>query len=649
MHQSNFFLKTAWQFFQKELSSGFVCFKNSGILLFFIFTIQFFSIKTSNAQNTIGFEASVDKQKVALNDYVEISFSVRNAQPDAFQPPPFNDFKIAGGPNQSSEMSVMNGAVSRNVTYSFYLAPKNVGIFTIPAATMRFRGKEFRTQPIAVEVVKANTKLSHNAAPNPFTGFPASPPNTPKTKSKTALSDAQLAKGIFIKAVPNKREVFVGEQITVEYKLYTRYGLSGKQFIKLPELKGFFPVEFKQFDSNTRRENIAGVSYAVQTLRKVALYAQQEGALTIDELGVQVDILTDAPEDPFNDPFFGAVQSVRPYEVLSAPVSVNVRNLPSDPSKKFNGAVGAYAMQAVVVPTNVTTDDAITMTLTVTGNGDLKRIGMPNIGLTDSTAFEVYEPKITDLSEETPNDITGQKRYEITFIPRKVGIFSLTPSFTYFDTQLKQYKTLVPKTFELNIAKGIKPIIAYNPLDTTQEKTREVRLLRPQHNTLYIGSAQNTLLGSTLFWLFMLLPFGAVAAMLTYKRFDMARANIDTTLLRQQKAKTMAQQHLAKAQKCHENNDSLGFYNELQKALLGYLGDKFNIGKADLNKPFLKNFLLSQNTNPALINDLIQILETCEIAVFGGAAMQNDAYRNTIYTKTLEIIKEIEADVKKIL
>jgi hypothetical protein len=337
-----------------------------------------------------------------------------------------------------------------------------------------------------------------------------------------------------------------------------------------------------------------------------------------------------------------------------------VRALPREQPKKFSGAIGAYAMQSIAVPTDVTTDDAVSVTLTITGNGDLKRIGMPNIGLDDSTAFEIYEPKVTDRSEETANDITGQKSYEITLIPRKVGKFMISPTFTYFDTQAKQYKTLQPKTFEINVAKGTKPIIAYNPLDTSVVKAREPRLLRPQRSSLdaSVGVGKNILLGSQLFWLLFILPFGAIAAMFAYKRIAKMRANMDTTLLRQQRANTVAQQRLAKAKILQMQNEGQArgtnptnnnFYNEVQKALLGYVGDKFGIANENLNKAFLKTFLLAQNLETDTINRLIAILEQCEIAVFGGINREDNAQRSTIFNETEGIITKIEESVKKIL
>ena len=613
-------------------------------LIFFIFI----TTSIASAQNTIVFESSLDRKKVALNEYVEISFAVRNAQPDAFIPPAFNDFSIAGGPNQSSEMSIINGAVSRNITYSFYLAPKTVGVFTIPPAIIKYRSKEFQTKSQTVEVVKANGKAA-NARPNPFAGLPnaANSPKSKATKPKSALTDVQLAKGIFVKAELNKREAFVGEQVTVEYKLYTRYPLSGKQFTKLPQLKGFFPVEFKQFDSNTKRENIGGASYAVQTLRKVALYPQEAGSLTIDALGVEVGVIEDNADDPFSDPFFGHAPSVRPYEVGSIPMTITVKSLPREQPKKFSGAVGVYSMQSIVVPTDVTTDDAVAVTLTITGNGDPKRIGAPSIGLDDSTAFEIYEPKVTDRSEETANDITGQKNYEITLIPRKVGDFTIAPSFTYFDTQTKQYKTLAPKTFDIHVARGKKPIVAYNPLDSTSAKSREPRLLRPQKTSFTVSNTKNVLLGSRLFWLLCATPFLGIIAMFAYKRSTAQRENLDTNALRQQRATSVAQQRLAQAQICHKNNDDLAFYNAIQKAILGYTSDNFGIANADLNKPFLQKFLQQQNIETSTIRAAIQILEQCEMAVFGGFTANNTMQRTQILAKTNEIITIIEAITKK--
>ena len=608
-------------------------------------------IKTASAQNSVSLQSRIDKEKVALNDYIEISFDVQNAQPDAFNPPRFNDFEIAGGPNQSSEMSVINGVVSRNVTYSYYLSPKKIGIFTIPAATMTYRGKQFQSQPVTVEVVKGNGKSGYNAPPNPFAQ------TTPPTNPKHKISDAKLAKGIFVKAEVNKRAAFIGEQITVTYKLYTRYALNGKQFTQLPQFKGFYPIEFKQFDSNTHRENVGGVSYSVETLRKIALFPQKEGVLNIDALGVQVGVIEDGDEN-----LLGIKQNIHPFDVISNAGTVAVRNLPNNKAQKlersenfdnFDGAIGTYAMQAVATPNTLTTDEAITINLTITGNGDLKRLGAPHLNLSDTTAFEVYQPKIIDRAEETTNDITGQKLFEYVIIPQKKGKFSIAPSFTYFDTQLKTYQTLRPKTFNFEVAQGKKTINTRAANDTIRRKNRPVTELRPQQASILASpKTDKPLFGSAIFWLLCLAPFMIVGLLVFYKKIKTERNDIDELTLRKLQAIEYATQRLAKAKICHKQNQNTLFYNEIQKALLGFVSDKFGINNAQLNKTFITSYLQNQNIPAEAIKRLTNILEKCEIAVFAGGNISNTD-DSTTRTHVLEeceyIIEAINKKVTRVL
>ncbi len=606
-----------------------------------------------SAQNAIRFEATVDQSKVALNDFLEVTFTVYNAQPEAFIPPPFNDFKIAGGPNQATEMNIVNGSVSRVTAYSFYLSPKNMGKFTIGAAKMQYRGRTFVTKPIAVEIVKANAQTGRNArpgknAPPPAASIPTIPnfssgaKPSGKSQKKQEITETQLAKGIFLRAEPSKKEAFIGEEITVEYKLYTKFGLNGKQFTALPQLKGFFPIEFKQFDSNTHRENVGGTTYAVQTLRKVALYPQKTGELLLDPLGVQVGVITDNPEDAFDDPFgFMGAQMVRPYETESSPVKLRVYDLPQDAPKSFKGAVGSFTFSAKVQKRALpsTTDEPLHLELTITGNGDFKRLGTPSLGI-DSTEFEVFDPTITDNTEETPNDIQGQKHYEFILQPRKTGKLQVAPSFTYFDTPSRRYKTLAADIIHLDIAQGSKPINkpAKDSLTATNHSPKGI--LEVNKAEVSFIPPSSPLLGSRLFWFLFFVPFLIIVAGGVYKRILYKQGNFSLAVLRRKKANTIAQDRLSKARLLLSQNKTTEFYNEIQKALWGFARDKFELSNAQLSKEYLLQNLPQKGVSVTNIQEFITLLSTCEIATFAGFMGENSNHEQ-ILAKAATLINKL--------
>ncbi len=601
-----------------------------------IIVICFFNIFFSNkifAQNAISFESRIDQSKVALNDFVEITFTVRNAQPETFDPPAFNDFKIAGGPNQVTEMNVVNGAVSRLISYSYYLSPKNIGKFNIGAARMTYRGRTFQTKPLTVEITKAGAQTGRNAKPNRNAPPPASIiPNIPgfsssksagNSKKKTELSEAQLAKGIFLRAEPSKKQAYIGEEITVEYKLYTKFGLNGKQLTILPQLKGFFPIEFKQFDNNIHRENVGGTTYAVQILRKVALYPQKTGELVLDPFGVQVGVIADNPADALDDPFgFMGAQMVRPFETESAPVKITVYDLPPGAPRNFNGAVGSFTFiaKAKAIPNN--TDEPLHLELIITGNGDFKRVSTPVLGV-DSSAFEIFEPKITDNTEETPNDIQGQKHYEYVLQPRKTGSLQVAPSFTYFDTPTKKYKTITAENFKFEVTQGKKPLAALKKDTLLANNTSPRGILRQNKTEVSFLKKNTPFLGSRTFWILFFIPFFSLAAAVFYKRILRDKSKMDLGFLRKKQAASTAQDRLAQARLLLAENNTTGFYNEIQKTIWGFLRDKYELTNAQLSKEYLLQNLPQKGVAIAQIEQFIALINTCEMATFAG--MTNNA------------------------
>ena len=593
------------------------------------------------AQSGIRFEASVNQPKIGINDFVEVSFNLSNANDDSFTPPPFNDFRITGGPNQSTQFAINNGSVSRSKTYSFFLSPRKVGSLTIGAATVTVGSKTFTTKPITIEVVKeaagSGNALAHNARPG-------TAPQVPKASKNPTISDKKLADGIYLHAVPSRSKAYIGEQITVDFKLYTRFDLSGKQFLQLPELKGFFPVEFKQFDSNTRREKINGTTYAVQTLRKLALFPQRAGTLTIDPMLIQVGVILDAggadPLDPFS--VLANVPLARPYELKSGIVNIQIKDLPANKPKNFTGAVGSFSMTVKSSPNALTTDDAVRVEMSVVGNGDFKRVQPPTLGIADSTSFEIYEPKITDAAEETPSDVQGQRKFEWVLLPHKIGTLTLAPTFSYFNTTTKTYENLsLPTPITVAVTAGKKPIVPLTRKDSTTASRAATGAMRPDKTNFTAATSHTPFFGSALFWLLSLMPFIVNIVVFGYRRYRASAAVINAAFIRRDRASTVAQKRLQEAAYFLHQKANRLFYDAISKAIYGYLTDKFELPTAALSHQYLQMTLPQKRVAPDEIAALIRLLNTCEMAIFAGAIDSATAAQRT-YDEAVAFIDSCE-------
>ncbi len=391
------------------------------------------------------FTASVNETTVADNERFQVSFtfsgsSINNLS--KFTPPSFENFLILSGPNQSTSIQIINGAQSASLTYTYLVQPKGIGTFTIGSAGISQAGNTYKSETIKITVVKGADKPKQQ-------------------KDDNQISEAEIAKNLYIRANVDKTRAFKGEQVTVVYKLYTRLSIASQMGInKLPQYQGFWAEELETSGNiNFTTEIIEGKQFRVGVLKKVALFPTQTGSLEVTPFELTVPIEKPKQrngksiwDDFFGDPF-GRSQ-IYEFNAKSNVVKIEVEPLPPGQPDFFKGAVGDYSFEAKLNNTTVKSNEPLTLNINISGTGNIKLLDMPELNLPNG--FEKYEPKINEQINRK-GKISGSKTGEYLFVPRVVGLREIPPiEFSYFDPSKKKYVTLKSESFKIDIKPGDK-------------------------------------------------------------------------------------------------------------------------------------------------------------------------------------------------
>ncbi len=583
------------------------------------------------------FEAGVDKNPVALGDQFTLSFTLSNAGVGGgknMKLPDLGRFHIMSGPNQSTNMQFINGAVSSSTTYSYVLQPKDMGKFTIAAATIEADGKQYATQPIVIEVVKGSPRQKQQAPPPDDVG-------------------AQIGDNLFLRAVVDKNRVILGEQINLTFKLYTRVSVSNYGVDKSPTMTGFWGEDIENPKNIAlSNETINGKQYRVGVIRKMALFPTQSGSLEVApmEVTTQVQVQTRSL-DPFDaffrDPFGRTVN----YKVKSEPIKIKVDPLPSGAPPSFKGAVGRFAMNTAVDKRTTKTNEPVTLKVTISGTGNIKVLEVPELELPKD--FEQYPPKVTDDINRQEGKISGSKTFEYLLIPRYPGRKTIKPlTFSYFDLGKREYVSLQSPQIELNVAQGAAlapPVIAGGNQEDVQLLSQDIRFIKVWQPSF--SRRGEFLYKSGVFVALVFLPLLGFAGTLVYARQRQAEM-LDAAGYRNRRALKVAQRGLKQAEQLLASKTSgssskkLEFYSEVSRALHKYLGDKLNIQQADLS---IENVLAALNTrsvNGEIPKALKLLWETCEMARFAPTSLEATAIQKT-FDEAKRLIVELERTLKK--
>ena len=565
------------------------------------------------AQQPITFTASTDARQVVVGGYFEVSFTLENGQGKNFQPPAFKNFNVLSGPNQSISTSSFNGKWSRTLTYSYNLQPKKIGKFKVGAASIIADGKKYTTKPLQVEVVKGKN-------------------NTATTQEELK---EQIETQIYIKAIPSSIEARVGEQIILDYKIYTSQQVENYNPVNELDYAGFFAEELRSYNSQVIKEVIDGVQYSTKVIKKVALFPQQAGILEIPPLRMQVAVAS-PNQTKRRRSIFSYPDLIR-IQVSTEMLNINVRDLPDNPPTSFSGAVGRYSMQAKTNSRQINTNDAFSVQLSVSGDGDLKLVQAPDLMLGDS--FEIFDTKVVDENALVPRQgrFVGKKIFDYLITPKYPGQFKLKPKFTYYDVDSLRYITLESEPLAIAIAQGdqSKAVI---PKDEEVTAT-----LRGIATTASWQKKSTPIFGSPLFYILLGLPLLLLGGAYFYKRHQFKLSNVDTEALRRQRANKVALKRLETANTFLKENKSRQFYDEVSRAMLDYVSDKLNIPFSKMSKDNVRDKLLELKVSETPIQQFIHIIKTSEMALFAGK--DNSSAMQEVYEQAVEVVSGVEAEL----
>ena len=583
------------------------------ILFILIFTI------TSTVFSQVKFEAKVSKDKLGINERLRIDFEM-NEDGDNFVPPSFSDFTVVGGPNTSVKNQWVNGKRSYNKTYSYFLAPKKQGKFTIKQAVIEIDGETYKTFPVTITVTQAVDK-------------PNGPPDASDIASENIHLIAEVSKG----------NPYLNEAITVVYKLYVsrETGVSGWREKDTPTYNDFWSqnIEVKGFP--TQNAQYKGEDYRYVVVRKTVLYPQKTGELKLEPL--VLDVTVEVPTNKY-DIFGRPIVTKVPRVVTAGSRTINVKPLPEEgkPSD-FKGAVGDFSFNVTTSKTQLNATESLQAEIEVTGKGNLKLFELPR--LTVPSSLEVYEPEHKENVKTNLSGMQGSISDTYTIVPQYKGKYPIpSMTFSYFDLNTKSYKRLSSDEIVIDVIEGPTASSATNNSTNTSVK----QTVRPNTNTFaFIKTEANlkpisetSFFKSSLFWLLLLVPFLLIPlAIFIRKNKDKRDADVQGNRIR--KADRFAKKYLNESKKALGQKEA--FYIALEKALHNYLKAKLNIETSDFNKEKIEKLLSHRHVANDVIPEFISILESCELARYSPitqVTMQND------YDKAAKTISLIDKQLR---
>jgi len=577
------------------------------------------------------FNASVSGTRIGLSDQFQVSFTFEGQDINSirgFTPPNFGNFLVLSGPNQSTSMQIINGAVSASISFSYYLQPRSMGSFTIGSASINYKGTAYKTNPVKIEVTKGSTQ------------------NTPQNqKQEAAVSDKEIAENLFIRASADKQKAFKGEQVTVTYKLYTRLTIGSQMAIsKLPQYQGFWAEELETSNNITfTTENVNGKQYRVGVLKRVALFPTENGQLSVTPFELKVPVIIQKKrkssgsifDDFFNDPFFSRGETVE-YNAKSNTIKIDVLQLPGNAPASFNGAVGSFTMNSQINTTKTKTNEPISLKVDIAGSGNIQLLNVPELNL--PSGFEKYEPK-TNEEVSRGGIVSGKKSIEYLIVPRTAGEKEISPlEFTYFNPAKKAYVTLHTPLYTVKVDQGANDSKMYAGREGVKQLGNDIRFIKTSINDLDKKSA--SLLNSAGFLIASIFPLFAAVGLISWKVKNNKLAG-NAQLLRYTKAQKMARSRLKKAKQLMDQNKQTGFYAEISLALFGYLEDKLHIPKADFTIDRAVSELQASDIEPSLSDQFRYCAERTDYIRFAPPA-DAAADMSDIYNQSANVIVELE-------
>lgn len=553
----------------------------------------------------ISFTATVDRNSIAAGEYAKLTVTLSNSR-ESFQAPDFGGLVVVQGPFENSSFNYVNGRMSSSAARTWVLTGTDPGKFTIGAAKVRIGNGIMQTEPIVIEVTKGTAKPSD------------------ASESQGQQRDSNL----FATIALSKGKARVGEQVVATYTLYSRYANIELSKYELPKMDGFWAEEIDLGDTNWEDQlrTVNGLQYRVAVLKRQVLFPQRSGTLRIAPIELECIV---------NRSFFNRGSLVK---VRSNVVELNAMALPSNRPEGFNGAVGEMGMAVKVDRNTVKANEAIELTVTYTGRGNLKLIEAPQLNFPND--FEAYDPKVTDRINVTGSGMSGSRSFQYLVIPRHEGEFPLDPIvFSYFDTQQGAFRTTRSDDLTIQVTPGdggpTAQVQRPNKMDV-EVLGKDIRYIRT--GDLDLEPVGKHLFGSVPWLLGMGTPALAFLLFLGWRKKH-AADSADVVGTRRKRADKVARERLNEAEQALRASDRSTFYDALGRALHGYLGDKFAMGPAETAAANIKDRFTAFTNGEELAASYIELLEACDMARY---APVEDRPRQQLYEQAAELIRRTE-------
>ncbi|MBT27430.1 MAG: BatD protein [Flavobacteriaceae bacterium] len=578
----------------------------------FVYISFLFFLNISFSQ--VKFEAEVSKTKLGVNENLRVDFKM-NKDGDNFSPPSFNGFRVVGGPNQSVSNSWINGVRTFSKTYSYFLTPEKKGNFTIGQASIEIDGDIYKTLPVKVQVTEAvESSLS-----------PGSP-------SSVVDDDIELSIEI------SKSNPYLNEPISVEFKLLfnPKINVTNLGEIDNPEFKNFWSQNIKIPRLEIKSTSYKGQRYNYVTWKKALLFPQKAGDLEL--LPLTLDVTIDVPTNR-RDFFGNTIYTQTSKKVASRKRIIKVKNFPENGKpESFNGAVGNFDISLNSSKSQLKATESFQLEFKVNGNGNLKLFSLPEIIVPSS--LEKYAPEFKEKINTSLSGMNGEISNVYTIVPQYQGKYPIPPiEFSFFNPKTEQYVTLYSNESIVDVLDGPtrlseSNVQASNPVSNSITSSDQFNFIKLNSNFTQID-AKNIIDSKKILFTLFLIPIIILVLAIIY--FNLRNKKVSENILKSRDADLLARQYLNNAKIDMNNKDS--FYASLENALFNFIKSKYLIEREDFSKDRLKSILEKDKISDNIIEDLIDIINSCELARYTPTTPEG---MDQDYEKAVKVISNFD-------
>ena len=611
-----------------------------------------FAAYQSSAQNSIRVEAP---GVVAVNEQFNVTFIIEGDKKTSdFSWSQGDDFQLVWGPQKgtSTSVQIINGkrTSSHQTTYTYILLPKAKGTFKIPPASATVDGERISSSQVSIQVVTDASSAPQGGQSGQGNQGSQSQGSEEKARQQAATGEIP-SEDLFLRLSLSRSEVVIGEPITASLKLYQRVNIAGFENVKFPTFNGFWSQEtYSPTNIEFKRESFDDKIYNTAVLRSYVLIPQQAGTITIDpaELVCLVNVrVNSAASNSIFDSFFQDEYRTIRKRVSTSAARVKVNPLPVGQPASFGGGVGSFGISARLSSDELKTHDAGSLVITVSGRGNVSLLEEPKVSFPPD--FEVYDTKTTENTDKSNGGTSGSKSFEFPFIPRSAGDFTIEPvEYSYYDVTTGKYVTLRTQPLKIKVAKGKGSDASVQVQTAPGVERRDVKSLAD--DIRYISTRKPSFsrgggsffVGSPLFFILLgLILLGAVAIWLATRKVAAMRA--DVAMTKNRRATKMARKRLQQAGEFLNKNLYTAFYEELHKALVGFISDKLNMDMSEISKDNIAAALLDGGVSEEDTRSFTDLLDACEFARYSPDA-GNEAM-SAHYETAVKVISAIDSSL----